>query len=702
MTSRWSRKRKIYAEFQQCLHLISDNDDNDAEHVEIGAGSSQVVQQAALELNPLLAASSSVDSHGLNDDDSSQDNLGTAYNESQTDSEYIYSTSEYETEDSESGSDNESDNPADTKEQCEHLRTKLSNWAVECNITHRALSLLLLILQQYIPSLPKDARTLLKTAKKVDVKTVAGGKYHHIGIQQGIVNVLSQRGCNPNVAVEIQVNVDGLPIFKSSNTQLWPILGKIHNVMELFGSSVSDSPFVIGIYEGKQKPSSAHEYLQEFVAESNALETTGILHSSSCAHNFKISAFICDMPARSFIKCVKGHGAYSGCDRCTQNGIYLGKVTYPDCQAPVRTDDSFRQMVDHVHHIQPSPLTNISVDMVLAFPLDYMHLACLGVTRKLINLWLAGPLRCRLGPLSRKEISDKLLSLAPSMPCDFARKPRSISEYERWKATEFRTFLLYTGPVCLVGSLHEECYGNFMILSVAMTCLLSPILCAKYVDFCRELLVMFVEHFGALYGEDKITYNVHGLVHLPDDSRRYGALDTVSCFPFENCLGMMKRLVRKRSSSLQQIVSRLQERAVNKCDAEKESKEDQVLQQQHVRGPVVGEINIVNQYRQMTIGGFKVCLNGRDNYLRLVNGDIVACENIVTDIHKKVWLIYRTFSNRRSFFSYPLPSEDIGIVQCGSLSRKLQCGSISVVQSKCLLLPYKGSNVAFPILHTAS
>ena len=47
MTSRWSRKRKIYAEFQQCLHLISDNDDNDAEHVEIDRAGSSQVQQAA-------------------------------------------------------------------------------------------------------------------------------------------------------------------------------------------------------------------------------------------------------------------------------------------------------------------------------------------------------------------------------------------------------------------------------------------------------------------------------------------------------------------------------------------------------------------------------------------------------------------------------------------------------------------------------
>jgi hypothetical protein len=234
------------------------------------------------------------------------------------------------------------------------------------------------------------------------------------------------------------------------------------------------------MYQGNQKPKSATEFLDQFVTQAADLEKSGILHQSGCSHAFRISAFVCDMPARSFIKCVKGHGAYSGCDRCEQHGLYINKVTYPDCNATLRTDESFRQMSDSIHHILPTPLTQLSIDMVYNFPLDYMHLVCLGVMRKLVCLWFAGPLTTRLGPLAKKELDNKLQSFKQYLPIEFARKSRALSEFERWKATEYRTFLVYTGPVCLKDSLEDELYQNFMLAvfssnNFVESCVVSPV-----------------------------------------------------------------------------------------------------------------------------------------------------------------------------------------------------------------------------------
>ena len=42
-----------------------------------------------------------------------------------------------------------------------------------------------------------------------------------------------------------------------------------------------------------------------------------------------------------------------------------------------------------------SPLTELNIGMVSHFPLDYIHLVCLGVVRRTICLWIKGELQCR-------------------------------------------------------------------------------------------------------------------------------------------------------------------------------------------------------------------------------------------------------------------------------------------------------------------
>jgi len=63
-----------------------------------------------------------------------------------------------------------------------------------------------------------------------------------------------------------------------------------------------------------------------------------------------------------------------------------------------------------------------------------------------------------------------------------------------------------------------------------------------------------------LYGEGMLVYNVHGLIHLAGDVRRFGTLDKFSAFPFENALKRIKKLVRKPSLPLQQLTDRLFEK----------------------------------------------------------------------------------------------------------------------------------------------
>jgi len=82
-------------------------------------------------------------------------------------------------------------------------------------------------------------------------------------------------------------------------------------------------------------------------------------------------------------------------------------------------------------------------------PLYYMHLVCLRVVKKMILLWIKGPLRVHLNRKTINKISHLLLLNRSCTPKEFVRKPRSIIDVKYWKAVEFRNFLLYIGPVIL-------------------------------------------------------------------------------------------------------------------------------------------------------------------------------------------------------------------------------------------------------------
>jgi len=105
--------------------------------------------------------------------------------------------------------------------------------------------------------------------------------------------------------------------------------------------------------------------------------------------------FIADAPARAFLKCIKPHQSYYACEKCTVKGIYdKDRVCFPDRSCELRTDSSFRLQTQPEHHISITPLTEIpNFDVIKCVPLDYMHLCTLGITKKLLNLFVRGPIK---------------------------------------------------------------------------------------------------------------------------------------------------------------------------------------------------------------------------------------------------------------------------------------------------------------------
>lgn len=250
------------------------------------------------------------------------------------------------------------------------------------NITHTAFSELLSKLHTCGHSyLPQDARTFLNTPRNNIVQIFPGnGFFFHYGLEKAIIEQLNcSQGTVENEIITIDLNIDGLPISKSSKSQIWPILGKIYGDRAF-------TPFVISAYHGYSKPCSVDTFLTPFCEEYNALRNAGLVFNGK-KYTVHIRSVICDSPARAFVTCTKSHNGYFGCGKCMQEGTYSNHhMLFLESTAPLRSDQDFSNRVQEDHHTGVSPFESIQLPMVSRFPLDYMHLVCLGVMKKMLLL----------------------------------------------------------------------------------------------------------------------------------------------------------------------------------------------------------------------------------------------------------------------------------------------------------------------------
>ena len=312
------------------------------------------------------------------DDSSILSNNSFGYNCLDIDKEQSSSDSDDDFDVSSSDSDDDFDvanNIATT------INEDLATCAVRNSWTRASINELLTVLMVHgHDNLPKDARTLLKTPRSIITEMKCGGQYIYLVIEHGIVQKLQEVECFDNT-LELIINIDGLPLYRSSSTQLWPILC-------YFGSF---EIFIIAIFCGNSKPMPLEDFLHYFLEEWDKLKESGINVLGTIYH-LRIKAFICDAPARAYLKDVILHTGYYSCERCVIKGSWCGRVVFnDDDEFAARSDSSFDKFEYNKHQKNLSPLITSGISCVKGFVLDYMHLACLGVTRRLLKYLKKGP-----------------------------------------------------------------------------------------------------------------------------------------------------------------------------------------------------------------------------------------------------------------------------------------------------------------------
>lgn len=419
-----------------------------------------------------------------------------------------------------------------------------------------------------------------------------------------------------------------------------------------------------------------------------------VVGESKICKPIRIRLFMLDSPARADICKIMSYSSYQGCPLCKftvkvggqknehddPEGKWKGKVVYPNHVGfSLRTDETFRDRLHPEHHkpefrTKRSVLENLGFRMISQFPLDPMHIIDLGVVLKGLEFLLKGQNIPSL-MIDIEKLSERIVAFSRFRPSDFARDIRSLKDLQHFKATELRQFIMYGGIVFMKDLVADHIYDHWLLLHVAVRLLSTENLTEHNIDTAEQLLYKYVDQYPSIYGEDSVTYVVHVLLHITYYSRRYGPLDSFSCYKFENFIQKLKGYLGNANNPLQQIRNRIEE--------------------EEMHNP---ESFTVPNFNKMEIK-----CDDKDSFVALkIDGQIRPYKVIsIYEKNSENFLGVQRCINLKNFYTTPIASSTIGEITYDGLSSTIEHYKSSEIIYKYCRVPHHNVFVLIPILHTA-
>ncbi|RXG72669.1 hypothetical protein Avbf_05591 [Armadillidium vulgare] len=344
---------------------------------------------------------------------------------------------------------------------------------------------------------------------------------------------LSKTGFDPEKDLTFNFSLDGAPLSKSSTLQAWPIFITINEIDLKFRFK---NIFTAGFWISSSQMTNdlnIKNLLTVFVNKMKILQNTG----------------------------------YSSCNYCEIHGIYESNaVRFPyGNNVQLRTKKEWQKCARIAMNTNKaakgikgcSPLTDLQgFNIIWGAPPDYMHIILLGVMKTLFELyftntgnpWYIG------SPKQRSLLDKKLFEM--KVPNYINRKPRSVSKWKFWKATEFGNFLYYYIFI-LENVLPVEYYNHILHLRAGLMLLLKRAVAKDDVIKANEHFHNFVCYFEILFGVQYSTFNIHMLLHLSQSVKKCGPLWGFSAFPFENNLRIFRTLITGSKIPTKQVVKKV-------------------------------------------------------------------------------------------------------------------------------------------------
>lgn len=193
-------------------------------------------------------------------------------------------------------------------------------------------------------------------------------------------------------------------------------------------------------------------------------------------------------------------------------------------------------------------------EYVTCLPTEYMHLVCLGIVKRMLELsFSVGETRSRNinRPLTPPTLFDEAMKNVKVFK-ECSRRARKM-DLAVMKAQEYRNCLIFFFPIitkCLENS-EKEIKAWEMLAFMIRACILPneeySNVNENHIKYC---LKTFYVLYQQLYGEKNCTYSVHVMCsHLPT-MRKYGPLTETSAFRFESFYAELRRSFQPGTTSV--------------------------------------------------------------------------------------------------------------------------------------------------------
>ena len=378
-------------------------------------------------------------------------------------------------------------------------------------------------------------------------------------------------------SLSLNFSLDGAQLFKSSKKAFWPLQLHLNCLTEKIRFK---HPILTALWQTEKEPSPAMLDLIlktlkiqcEEINNKGGVEIINIETNKTTKKNVSLYCGCVDSVARPIMQNRFQFNAHFGCSYCYHGGEYFARsMRYPN----LLKDPKLRTHKSHLKDIKrlkkqvlkasknsskkPTGYRGVkgkallqqilTCDIVWSLPIDYLHATLLGVVKQLHKFW-----KKLLSKADYAKIKERMSHVKLSK--SLSRSLRSLDYASKYKALEWKLWLLFVSVPCLEGILEADKFHSYLLLVDSIFTLLKEAIPVKELKDKDYELLKFVGECELFYGKQFLTFNTHILRHYVDSVRKTGPLWANSAFPFESAIGKFIQQINAPNGCLKQIATK--------------------------------------------------------------------------------------------------------------------------------------------------